>query len=145
MWQPLHLALAALALASPVWAERRLTICKMRFDLRGWSAFYQTSSGSGVVRCRNGQTARVKLEGKGGGLTVGKTEITNGKGRFSGVYDIDEIFGSYAHAEAQAGAVKASAADVLTKGEVSLALSGTGRGMGLGVSVGAFRIERAAP
>jgi hypothetical protein len=139
---PLILAVG-LASASPLAAADGLTRCKMRFNLRGWSALYQTSSGTGWVHCRNGQSARVTLHGKGGGLTVGKTEITGGIGRFSGVRNIEEIYGTYARVEAQAAAVKSSAAEVLTKGEVSLALSGTGRGMGVGISVGAFTIERA--
>jgi hypothetical protein len=59
------------------------------------------------------------------------------------VTSIDEIFGTYARLEAQAAAVKSAGAQVLTKGEVSLALSGTGRGMAIGISAGAFTIERA--
>ena len=116
--------------------------CTMTFEMSGWSAFYKTSSGTGRVKCTNGQTATVKLEAKGGGLTVGKSSIENGKGEFSGVKGIEEIFGSYASAEAHAGAVKSSKASVMTKGEVSLALSGTGRGWDLGVAFGALTISR---
>ena len=116
--------------------------CTMSFEMSGWSAFYKTSSGTGHIKCTNGQTATVKLEAKGGGLTVGKSSIENGKGEFSGVKSIEEVFGSYASAEAHAGAVKSSKASVMTKGEVSLALSGTGRGWDLGVAFGALTISR---
>jgi hypothetical protein len=114
----------------------------MTFQMKGWSAFYKTASGTGSVRCTNGQTATVKLEAKGGGLTFGKSSIENGNGEFSGVASINEIFGSYVEAEAHAGAVKSSKASVMTKGEVSLALSGTGRGWDLGVAFGKLTISR---
>jgi hypothetical protein len=84
----------------------------------------------------------VKLDAKGGGLTVGKSSIEDGKGEFSGVKSIDEVFGSYVSAEAHAGAVKSTKASVMTKGEVSLALSGKGRGWDLGVAFGALTISR---
>jgi hypothetical protein len=82
------------------------------------------------------------LAARGGGLTAGKSSIENGKGEFSAVKNIEEVFGNYAEAEAHAGAVKATGARVMTKGEVSLALSGTGRGWDLGVAVGRFNIKR---
>ena len=59
--------------------------CSMTFQMKGWSVFYKTASGTGTIRCSNGQTAAVKLEAKGGGLTFGKSSIENGKGEFSGV------------------------------------------------------------
>ena len=114
----------------------------MRFSLSGWSVFYKEASGEGTVTCSNGQTANVKLEARGGGLTAGKSSIENGHGDFSKVKDIEEIFGAYADAEAHAGAVKSSGARAMTKGEVSLALTGTGRGWDLGVAFGKFRISR---
>lgn len=116
--------------------------CEMRFSMSGWSAFYKTASGDGTVSCNNGQTLRVHLKAKGGGITFGKSSIENGRGEFSGVRDISEILGSYVSAEAHAGAVKSAKGQVLTKGEVSLALSGTGRGWDLGVAFGKFTIER---
>jgi hypothetical protein len=116
--------------------------CEMNFSMKGWSAFYKTASGTGTVKCSNGQTAEVKLRAKGGGLTVGKSSIEDGYGEFSAVASIDEIFGSYAAAEAHAGAVKSAKAQVMTKGEVSLALSGTGRGWDLGVAFGKLTISR---
>jgi len=116
--------------------------CEMKFTMKGWSALYKRSSGTGTVTCSNGQSANVKLEARGGGLTAGKSSIENGHGDFSNVKDIEEIFGGYADAEAHAGAVKSSGARAMTKGEVSLALSGTGRGWDLGVAFGKFTITR---
>ena len=116
--------------------------CEMRFSMSGWSAFYKTQSGTGTIRCNNGQTMSVKLRAKGGGLTFGKSSIENGRGEFSGVHSINELLGSYAAAEAHAGAAKSSKAQVMTKGEVNLALSGTGKGWDLGVAFGKFVIER---
>jgi hypothetical protein len=115
--------------------------CKLSFTMKGWSAFYKTASGSGTIKCSNGQSKAVKLSAKGGGLTVGKSTIEDGHGEFSAVAGIDELLGSYVAAEAHAGAVKSSQAEVMTKGEVSLALSGTGRGWDLGIAFGKLTIE----
>lgn len=131
---------ALLALNSaPARADAGLK-CTMTFTMKGWSAFYQTATGSGVVHCSNGRSMRVKLEAKGGGLTVGKS-VESGRGEFSDVASMDELLGSYVRAQAQAGALKSAQAEVLTKGEVSLALSAKGRGWELGVSFGEFKIE----
>ena len=123
-------------------AKKANVMCKMKFSTKGWSAFYKTAKGEGTITCDNGQSAEVALKIKGGGLTVGKSEISDGHGAFSAVFDIGEVFGSYASAEAHAGAVKSSSATVLTKGEISLAISGTGRGWDLGVSFGKFVIKK---
>ncbi|MGV8923927.1 MAG: hypothetical protein ACOH1L_11375 [Thermomonas sp.] len=123
-------------------AQARETSCKMTFNLSGWSLFYKTAKGTGNVRCDNGQSMRVKLRAKGGGLTAGKTSVKNGIGAFTGVNDISDILGHYGTAEAHAGADKSASAQVVTKGDVSLALSGKGKGWNLGVAFGAFIIER---
>jgi hypothetical protein len=86
---------------------------------------------------------RVKIEAKGGGLTVGKSHIDNGTGRFTDVHAIDDVLGTYAQGDASAGAVKSGTAQVLSKGTVSLALAGTGEGVELGISVGGFTISKA--
>ena len=117
--------------------------CHMDFSLSGWSVFYQTASGKGVVKCANGQTLPVTIRIKGGGLTVGKSSIHDGHGVFSGVYNIREVLGHYAYSQAHAGAVKDTNAMALTKGSVSLALTGMGHGWSLGVDFGAFIIEPA--
>jgi hypothetical protein len=118
------------------------TVCRMDYTLKGWSAFYKTSRGSGTITCENGQTAKVKLSASGGGLTAGKSEVRDGHGKFSEISDIRELFGTYASATAAAGAVQSSEAQALTKGEVSLALAGTGTGIELGVSFGKFKITK---
>jgi hypothetical protein len=138
----LLLLTAGLGQPAPSQAAAANISCTMKFTMKGWSAFYKTSAGQGTIKCSNGQSAQVKLSAKGGGLTVGKSSIEDGNGQFSEVANIDELFGSYVSAEAHAGAVKSSAAQVMTKGEVSLALSGTGRGFDLGVSFGALTISR---
>jgi hypothetical protein len=117
--------------------------CRMRYSMNGWSVFYASATGEGTVTCDNGQTAAVTLRATGGGLTAGKVNIVDGIGNISGVTDIDQVFGKYASAEANAGAGDAAAAQVVTKGPVSIALSGTGQGMNLGWSFGAFVVERA--
>jgi hypothetical protein len=116
--------------------------CEMSFSMKGWSAFYKTSSGTGTIKCSNGQSTSVKLSAKGGGITVGKSSIEDGHGEFSAVHSIDEVIGTYASAEAHAGAVKSAKAQVMTKGEVSLALSGKGRGWDLGIAFGKLSITR---
>lgn len=141
----LPIALAATCLCSTaIDADdaKKMTRCEMTFQLKGWSAFYKTASGSGTISCDNGQKASVSVKAKGGGLTFGKSEIVDGTGKFSDVRDIGETLGSYVSGEAHAGAVKSSAASAMTKGEVSLALAGTGRGFDIGFAFGKFTIER---
>ena len=116
--------------------------CHMDFSLKGWSVFYKTAEGNGTVTCSNGQHANVKINVTGGGLSFGKMDILNGKGTFSEVLNIDEIFGGYAAAEAHAGAGKSAQASVYTKGEISLALTGSGRGVNIGIDFGRLEISR---
>ena len=132
--------LALVAVAEP--ARGGSTKCRMKYSLGGWSAGYSTASGSGTITCDNGQSARVSLRAKGGGVTAGKSKIINGSGTFSEVGDIGELFGSYASADVHAGAGGSSAAQVVTKGTVSLAFSGTGKGVDLGVTFGEFVIGK---
>ena len=127
------------ALASPVQAEGG-TVCRMKFNLKSWSAFYKSGKGEGTITCENGQTASVKIRTQGGGITFGKSEIKTGHGTFSEVADIHELFGSYAAAEAHAGAVKSSGAQAMTKGNVSLSIAGTGEGVDIGFAFGSFKI-----
>jgi hypothetical protein len=127
--------------ANPAVASE-FTKCELVFDLEGWSFVYKTMKGSGVVTCGNGQTATVAIETHAAGLTAGKSEIEGGKGSFSAVKDISEVYGSYVAGEAHAGATRSVAASVMTKGEISLAISGQGRGVDLGVTLGAFTIKQ---
>jgi hypothetical protein len=117
--------------------------CEMAFTMKGWSAIISKAEGEGVVTCDNGQSQAVALEITGGGLTFGRTTIDEGKGVFSHVADISEVFGSYAQAEANAGAVDAVSAQAMSKGEVSLAVTTKGSGWSLGVSGAKFSITRA--
>jgi hypothetical protein len=125
-----------LALAAPARAE---TVCRIRYQASGWSFFYKTASGTGHISCDNGQRADVAIRVVGGGPTVGITEIT-GKGTFSAVPDIGELFGEYGSAVAHAGVIRSGEAHVVTKGPVSLGLAGTGRGIDVGISFGKFEI-----
>src|SRR6478736_6608504 len=117
--------------------------CKLQFNLSTWSAIYKHSEGSGVITCEDGKSMRVNIVAKGVGLTVGKSHVDGGTGRFSDVHQLTDVFGSYAQAEAHAGLVKSGTAQVLTKGTVSLALAGKGQGVDLGVSFGKFTISPA--
>ena len=100
------LALTAGLMAGAPAKAAAATVCEMRFTLSGWSAIYKTASGVGTITCDNGEKAKVNLNGKGGGLTAGKYKIRDGYGKFSEVANIEELFGSYAQATAEAGAVK---------------------------------------
>jgi hypothetical protein len=120
-----------------------LVECKMTYSLSGWSVFYKTATGSGTITCNNGQHAKVKVRAKGGGITFGRSEVVNGSGNFTGARNISELFGSYAQAEAHAGAGKSVDAQALTKGSVSLTLAGKGRGIDIGFAFGKFTIDRA--
>jgi hypothetical protein len=142
MTRLLSLAALALALAAAGAHAAGKTDCKLHFSMSGWSAFYKTASGTGTITCDNGQKMNVSISAKGGGLSFGKSKIENGTGEFSGVHDIKELLGSYAAAEAHAGASKSAGAQAMTKGEVSLALAGKGEGWDLGIAFGKFTISK---
>ena len=89
------------------------------------------------------ESMRVNIVAKGVGLTVGKSHVDGGTGRFSDVHQLTDVLGSYAQAEAHAGVVKSGTAQVLTKGEVSLALAGKGEGVDLGIDIGEMTLTRA--
>lgn len=131
----------ALLLVAALPAQAGEIDCRLTFSMSGWSVFYKTSSGEGTVSCDNGQRLSVRISAKGGGLSFGKSRIDNGTGEFSGVRDIREVLGSYATAEAHAGATKSTKAQAMTKGDVSLALAGKGSGWDVGVAFGKFVIE----
>ncbi|WP_295557201.1 hypothetical protein [uncultured Stenotrophomonas sp.] len=137
----LLLALSAAALVPAAHAAGNLD-CELRYNLSGWSLIYKTASGNGTVTCSNGASLPVHIQMKGGGLTVGKSKITNGRGNFTGAISIDQLLGTYASVGAHAGAMKSSNAQVMTKGDISLALSGTGKGWDLGVDGTAFTLSR---
>jgi hypothetical protein len=119
------------------------TDCRMTFNLKGWSVFYRTARGEGIIRCESGQTARVTIKVTGGGITFGKSEIKGATGRFSEVESIGELYGSYVQSEAHAGVGRSASAQALTKGTVSLAIAGTGKGIDIGFAFGKFTIKPA--
>jgi len=123
-------------------ASAGMTKCKMTYHLEGWAFFYKQYQGTGTVTCSNGQIAQVELTTQGGGVAFGRSKIDNGTGTFSQVADISEVFGTYASAEANAGASSSVEGYAMTKGEVSLSLSGVGRGVNVGVSFSGFTIKR---
>lgn len=116
--------------------------CKLAYKIDGWSLVYKHATGSGTVSCANGKSMPVKIKAQAIGLTAGKWQIDDGKGRFTDVHNINDVLGGYVQAEANAGIVKTGSAQVLTKGTVSLALAGTGEGVNLGVDVGRFEISK---
>ncbi len=127
---------------SHAFAAGRTIECKMRFNTTSWSAIYQQMKGAGVVSCANGTSMRVRSAAASVGLTAGKSRVNNGVGTFTDVHSIDDVLGSYAQGEANAGLRKSGSVQVLTKGTVSLALSGSSQGIDLGISFGKFTITR---
>ena len=136
------LALALFGTAQAQAAPANLD-CKLKFSLTGWSLIFKHAEGHGTVSCENGESMNVTISAKGGGITVGKSHIDNGNGRFTDVHNIDDVLGTYAQGDVSAGAVKSGTAQVLTKGTVSLALAGDGEGVNLGIDVGKLTIARA--
>lgn len=131
---------ALLAAGSAAAADHELQ-CTLTFQMKTWSIIYKSATGTGTIHCSDGQSLHVRLRATGGGLTAGKSE-ERGAGDFSPVARMDDLLGAYAAAQAHAGAVNSVQAQVLTKGEVSLALTGKGHGWSLGVDLGELKIER---
>ncbi|QPK64262.1 hypothetical protein IVG45_04640 [Methylomonas sp. LL1] len=121
-------------------AAQSMASCTMTYKLSGWSFVYKQYDGIGHISCNNGQRAQVGLSSKSIGFTIGKSEI-EGTGVFSEVRNLNEIYGHYAAFEGHAGVTKSVDAQVLTSGEISLALSGNGRGVDIGVTIGALTIS----
>ena len=118
-------------------------ICKLQYQVKGWSAVVKVANGNGTVTCSDGTTKAVTIKLRSIGATVGKSQIDNGVGKFTDVLSIDDVVGTYAQTEVHAGALKSGSAQVLTKGTVSLALAGAGEGIDLGVTVGELTISAA--
>jgi len=143
----LGLAFAVVALfafgAMPAVSEGAAPVkCTMKFTLKGYSLFYKKADGQGTITCSNGESAKVKIALRGGGLTFGKNEIPEGEGRFSEVTGIDQIFGGYGAAEAQAGVGDSAQAAAYTKGSISLVLTGKGKGSTIGFAFGKLELSR---
>lgn len=134
-------AAMALLLASTTVRAEGLTSCTMTYRLSGFSLVYKQYDGIGNISCSNGERAQVALASKSVGFTIGKSEI-EGTGVFSSVRNLNEIYGSFVALEGHAGATDSVDAQILTRGEISLALSGKGRGVDIGVTLGALTISR---
>ena len=142
------LVAATLAIAivgtSVAFADEPPTVdCTMRFQLSGWSAIYERADGTGTIACTDGTSLPVVIHARGAGVTVGKSKITSGTGKFADVHRISDVIGTYAQGDVHAGIVKSGAAQLLTNGKVSLALAGKGEGYDLGVGIAGFTIGRA--
>jgi len=140
-WGVISIAVFATCLLAPA-AYAGSTKCTITFDLHEWSVFYESAKGSGKITCDNGQSARVTIRSKGGGLSVGKFKISDGRGSFTDVSGINKLFGKYVAADTNAGARKAADAWVMHKDDVSMALAGTGKGWELGFTVDEFVITK---
>ncbi|MBX7148784.1 hypothetical protein K1X76_06820 [bacterium] len=116
------------------------TKCRLNFELKSWAIFYKKGDGSGTVTCDNGQRVNVIVQTRGGGLSFGKTKITDGEGTFTHVHDINEVLGSYATSEAHAGVAKSVDAQAMTNGDVSLSLTAKGKGVDIGIAFGSFKL-----
>ena len=130
---------AMLFLAAPA-GSAEMTKCRLKYDVKGWSFIYKYTRGSGHITCSNGQSASVAITTNGGGPTLGTHEVIDGKGVFSQVRDISDLYGTYAEIDAHAGAGGAADARAMLKGNVNLSLAGVGQGINLGIALGAFHI-----
>ncbi len=126
---------------SPNFESQKLSSCTMTYRMKGFSLAYKQYDGFGEVECRNGQKVQVALSSKSIGFTIGSSEI-DGEGHFSEVKDINEIFGNYVSLGNHFGFIKSIDRQILTKGEVSLALIGKGRGFDIGFTIGDLSIAR---
>ena len=116
--------------------------CSLTYSMKGWSAFYKSYKGTGVISCPSGQRANVNVSLRAGGFTFGASEITDGKGIIQGVTNINDIYGTGFAMGGHAGFVKSVEARWAPKGTQVITLSGTGRGYDLGFSLGSFKISR---
>ncbi len=117
--------------------------CKLHYQAKGWSALIKVADGHGTVTCADGTSKEVTIKLRSVGATIGRSQIDNGVGTFTHVLTIDDVLGTYAQSEVEAGVVKSGSAQVLTKGTASLVLAGGGEGIDLGVTVGELTIAAA--
>ena len=141
------LAVATLGLAAlpsyPVHAQAADLGCTMKFSLTEWSVIYKSAQGKGVITCTNGTSKNVTISAVGAGATVGRFKIDDGTGKFTHLRTIDDAMGSYVAGQVDIGLIKSGAAQLLTKGKVSLALAGAGEGINLGVDLSKLTIKAA--
>ncbi|OAI16761.1 MULTISPECIES: hypothetical protein [Methylomonas] len=120
--------------------KQKYSTCSMTYHLSGFSLGYKQYDGLGEVTCRNGQKAQVVLSSKSIGFTIGKSDI-EGEGHFTDVKDIKEIYGNYISLGNHFGFINSIDRQILTRGEISLALIGKGRGFDIGVTIGDLTIR----
>jgi hypothetical protein len=118
-----------------------LTTCTMKYKLSGFSLGFKYYDGTGEIQCRNGERAQVSLSSKSIGFTIGKSEI-EGEGIFSEVRNLNEIYGDFVSMESHIGFLTSLDAQLLTRGEISLALKGQGRGIDIGATIGDLTIKK---
>jgi len=74
-------------------------------------------------------------------LTFGVLDIEQAKGKFAGVKDIQDIYGTYFSMDVHAGFARAGDARGLFKGYISFGGAGTGGGYTLGTALGGLTIR----
>ncbi len=133
--------LISLLLLTPLSSWAASKSCSITYDLTGWSFLYKAYKGSGVVSCTNGQSAKVSLVLHGGGLTLGVSDIENAKGKFTGIKNIKDIYGTYFSIDVHAGFARAAEARTLFKGYIAGGGAGVGGGYGLGFAFSGLTIK----
>lgn len=136
----LRLAVGSLFLMS--FSAAQAEDCDIKYNLKGWAAFYKTYTGTGTVTCPSGKSTQVKLSLKAGGFTFGRYEIIGGKGKIRGVGSFADIYGSSFMMDGDAGFIKSVEGRWAPKGSRTITLTGKGTGYDLGFSMGALRIEK---
>ena len=130
----------ALLFAAPA-SAKKATSCWLDYKLDGWSLLYRTASGTGNIKCDDGQAANVKVSAHGAGFSLGTQSVTKGKGRFSGTFNIADLYGTYIEIGGHAGAGGSVDARAMFKGSKRLSLAGNGEGWNVGFALGGFTIK----
>lgn len=120
--------------------KKKYISCSMTYKLEGFSLAYRQYDGTGEVNCDNGQKALVSLSSKSIGFTIGYSSI-EGEGYFTEVKNINEILGNYLSLGNHFGINKSVDRQILTSGEISLALTGRGHGFDIGFTIGDLSIK----
>lgn len=120
--------------------KKKFISCSMTYKLEGFSLAYRQYDGSGEVTCDNGEKALVSLSSKSIGFTIGYSSI-EGEGYFTEVRNINEILGNYVSLGNHFGFNKSIDRQILTSGEISLALTGRGHGFDIGFTIGDLSIK----
>jgi hypothetical protein len=117
--------------------------CTLHFDMHGWSETRERAVGEGNITCTNGKTVEVRVEAYGPGVTSINSTFQDATGDFTEVSELNDLLGTYRGLVAPVGADRGAEVNVVTKGEVSVALAGAGKGWDLGVTMGRLDIHPA--